>query len=123
VTLSICGLGFMDESEIDSIPNSTKVDVFMKDKKEEIKQMEPILRTFPLNDPENMLDNFLKKIVSSDSLEDLQSIFSDAKKCSWPLNLNALNQIIDAKNERKNFLETLVKEFNEEIESAEGAIE
>lgn len=37
VTLSICGLGYIDESEAESIPNSTKVDVYNLDKNNDTK--------------------------------------------------------------------------------------
>jgi hypothetical protein len=106
VTLSICGLGFMDESEADSIPQSQKISIHD-------------LETGVVFDREGSLQTDLDKIKSSSDINTLQDNFKEASK-AWQQrkDMEAIKSIIAIKDERKNQLD--VEAFKQElIEDAE----
>jgi hypothetical protein len=101
VTLSICGLGFIDESEAESLPSAIKVNIS--------------------NEPSLIVDNNylsdIEKIESSKTLLELQTNFADiTKRLQREKNLDAIKEVILAKDKRKEEIE-LVLEFNKEIEN------
>ncbi len=103
VTLSICGLGFMDESEIESVPNFKKP----SERVEVIEQ---------LYDVEIMLT----EISLCDTIDELQEVYTrHYKVCVTHRDNDAIKKIIEAKDLKKKQLESLIKEFNEETEKEE----
>jgi hypothetical protein len=105
VTLSICGLGFMDESEVDSMPGAVKLSV-----NEPIKEIEA--------QDNNNMEWMLEKIYSASNIAELQTMFSEYSKF-WQKkkDVKNLKAIMEAKDARKKELEVI--EFNQEIEEAE----
>lgn len=85
VTLSICGLGFMDESEVDSIPNARKIDAF-----EEAPDLEVQLLA----------------LEHCESVGELQKVYTDSYKY-WMVKRDqiALQKIMDMKDKVKLKLE------------------
>lgn len=65
VTLSIAGLGFLDESEVDSIPNAQKLSVNMETGEliEPVKQQEPANEPLRIEKPINV-DNLHKTFIN-----------------------------------------------------------
>lgn len=88
VTLSICGLGFIDETEVDSLPNVKKIDFSQLDKEPESMDIEP----------------FLIKINSCDNLGELKLIFDEAKFNCFRRNPDLFNRLVEAKDKRKSEL-------------------
>jgi hypothetical protein len=98
-TLSICGLGFLDESEIDSIPNAKVVNL----------ESDRILETKVLDMTSEAAlqvqsDKFLFEIETADSLDKLKKVFSNVKMIDWGKS-DYLKMLIDAKDKRKLELE------------------
>lgn len=110
VTLSICGLGFIDESEVDSIPNAKKIEISSPIKNETIEE----------DNSEIDFVNFMHEIELADSLDKLKSIFMDITKVNFKTNPDLLKKLIDAKDKKKN--ELTVKEFNQEIDENTGEV-
>jgi hypothetical protein len=109
VTLSICGLGFIDECEVNSIPGAQKIEVHPVNENKMIE-----------NDSE--VDQWLQDIKDADSIPALQAVFTEAKKQSFCSNKENLVKIIDAKDERKMAIMQNVNSFNEEIDAATGEV-
>ncbi len=111
VTLSICGLGFMDESEADSIQNATKINVMQLNEAKVI------------NDKHDLdgLEKHLELISLSESMDELQNTF-EAYIGFWKKkkNIEAVNKIIEAKDKRKG--EITVIDFNKEIDVKTGEV-
>lgn len=105
VTLSICGLGFMDESELDSLPNAKLVKLSYETDKEQTE----------CKVEDDMLENHLNSIMTSKTSVELQLIFTEYYK-HWTKvkNKSYVEKIIAAKDKRKD--ELLLNEFNSEIE-------
>jgi hypothetical protein len=109
VTLSICGLGMLDESEIVDLP---------KDLKPQYKIHENIK---PIS-IDIAIEEFLLNISQANNLDELQEIFKNTYKIVISLqDKDALKKIIDAKDAKKAELE-MVKEFNQEIDKATGEV-
>lgn len=107
VTLSICGLGFLDESELDTMHGAQKVDIQPVPKKQDI-QIEKINN--------DILDNCLLSMSQCDNLDDLQGIFSSAyKHFAQERDKESLHKIMLAKDKKKQEIEETIKSFNEEI--------
>jgi hypothetical protein len=119
VTLSICGLGFIDESEAYSIPGAKKINIEISDAlpKEEVKLIENIPN-------QEEIDNSIEEIYQCASLNDLQDKFNSHKKLNlFRNNKELLDLLISAKDKQKSKLvEEGVKEFNEEIDSVTGEV-
>jgi hypothetical protein len=109
VTLSICGLGFIDESEAESLPGAVKVKVMDEEKKTEV----PLLS----DDIEIDFSAFLYDIDNAQSLEELKSIYDSVKKYDFKRKPDLYKRLILAKDNRKSVLS--IKEFNREIDEAE----
>lgn len=110
VTLSICGLGMIDECEVDSIKGAIKVDVV----NEPIKEIE----TEVVFNSSVDLQNDLQKIKDCMTHQELKQVFTDVSKY-WQKrkDMDAIKTIILAKDERKGEIDVI--EYNQEIESAE----
>lgn len=109
VTLSICGLGFLDETEVDSIPNAKKIDVY------ETKELQN--NTVDILSVAEM-DEILLNISQCANEKELETVFKGAyKELVKAKDKDNLQRLISAKDKRKG--ELLVKEFNEEIVNAE----
>lgn len=110
VTLSICGLGFIDECEVDSIPGAKKVDV-------QVTELKPEL----IENNSEKLDEWLIKISQCSNKDELQTIYTEGYKFfAAARDKDSLNKIIIAKDKRKGEIE--VKEFNVEIDNATGEV-
>jgi hypothetical protein len=91
VTLSICGLGFIDESEVDSIPNAQKI---------EIKQAIDI---FDVKDS-------VFEMSQCTSLEKLQEVYKKSYKYFSSIkNDSAIKKLIEAKDMNKSIIEQDLK--------------
>lgn len=107
VTLSICGLGFMDESEVESIPNAKKMDVY-RIETEQDKFLED-------------LDEYIFKIFQSKTKTELQEVYTEAYKLFVSSrDKESLSRIISAKDKRKS--ELMLLDFNAEIDSSTGEV-
>lgn len=106
VTLSICGLGFIDESEADSISNATKINAY---------QVQPEVKHID-STPQYDVGEMLLDISQTDSIENLQQVFEDHyKNLVQTRDKEALTRLIKAKDEKKEKLK-LVSDFNKEID-------
>lgn len=109
VTLSICGLGFIDECEADSIPGAKKYDVHQEAEKVEVKIIEV---------ENNLLDDALLNLSQASNLEELEHLFKAAyKELVAKRDKESLARLINAKDKKKAEIE--MKEFNAEIDEAE----
>lgn len=105
VTLSICGLGFMDESEIESIPNSKRV--VLTDVTEKPKQLSAPAVTPEVDETLRM--DCMEGIKSATTLKELEHNFTTAK--SFLKNdKDGLSMLIKEKDDKK--LEIITKEFD-----------
>jgi hypothetical protein len=106
VTLSICGLGHLDESEIDAIPNAKHVDI-----EKEVEA--PIIESINLDDA-------LLKIYQADTLDNLFEEYKHAYKVfSAKKDGDALKKVIFAKDARKKKIEEAMQADNIDIETGE----
>jgi hypothetical protein len=110
VTLSICGLGFLDESELDTMQGHQKIDLTMIKKQD--------LKIEKLNS--EVLDNALLYMSQCDNLDDLQGIYADAyKQFAQARDKESLQKLIIAKDKKKQEIEETIKSFNDELETGE----
>jgi hypothetical protein len=94
VTLSICGLGFIDETEVESIPGAMKISVDSPSKKAEV---QPLKISIDKTD----FTAWLKDIEEAETLDELQAIFRESKKQYFMQDKEFFEKIIDAKDRRK----------------------
>lgn len=107
VTLSICGLGYIDESEIDFARNDSQLKKAIRDKREEVKVI----------DVDNELDEMILSMSQCDTLESLQNVYKECYKIlSINRNTQGLKKLMDAKDNIKEKMEETIKSFNAEIE-------
>jgi hypothetical protein len=98
VTLSICGLGFIDECEVESIPNAQKVD---------------ITGHIP---PVAFSDDDILDISMVASLDELKAVFTE-KTTKFKGHPEILKKIIEIKDKRKNELMSAdIRDFIEDME-------
>ncbi len=113
VTLSICGLGFNDESEMDFARNEPN---------QKIKMNVPVPKQIE-DDMTNMLADFEDMMFAIEKCENesqLKAIFETLKKMDFKKHHDLFKQLIDAKDKKKN--ELMVKEFNQEIDESTGEV-
>jgi hypothetical protein len=87
VTLSLAGLGMVDETEVESIPNATTaivIDDYVS---------------------QDLIDQHLKAIEVSTTLEELKKAFTDAHKSNLSKDHLTYNLVVKAKDKRKLELE------------------
>jgi hypothetical protein len=113
VTLSICGLGFMDESEVESLPMAQNKKTY---------QVATPVSVLPqkqeMDDPKLIFSNLLKEIEDAITLDTLKEIVTKLNQYNWKSQSVLLGQLIDAKDKRKKHLEDeMVKDFNTEIDA------
>lgn len=115
VTLSICGLGFTDESELDTMQGHHKI--LLSD----LSQVKKI----SVNEVENDLDQMeikadIDKIMASETMEELEEYYKNAYKF-WAerRDKERLKAIIEAKDKRKTDLQT-IESFKVEVKSEEN---
>lgn len=113
VTLSICGLGFIDESEVESMPGAKKIDV---EEKAVFRTSEAELEVSPRE-----IDNDVAELLKSETIEKLQDQYKEFYKY-WSLQKDkeSLRKIIDAKDKRKE--EITIQDFNKEIDGETGEV-
>lgn len=92
VTLSICGLGILDETEVESIQGAVKL---------EIKKEEFIKLNYDEQDLELYYSDFMKNIEEAKSIDDLQRVFMSIKKVDFRSNPQLLKNLVDAKDKKK----------------------
>ena len=102
-TLSICGLGLMDESEIESLPNAKPVHL-------------------EVNVPELISIEKIDSIENAETLEELEEVYkSHYKQLAINRDKESLKKLIEAKDKRKAELEVIdnsvFDEFAKEMES------
>lgn len=102
VTLSICGLGFMDESEIDSIKNRKNVSVY-EDKTviEKVVDIKPLSLTEDTSELEIQFAQFIGDINSTQSEEELRNVFNEIKKVDFKSRQDLFKELINAKDNKK----------------------
>jgi hypothetical protein len=121
-TLSICGLGILDESEMDTMPGAKEVDITPKpvEVKAVPKEIQPeVFQAIP-EEVLFLCDAYMVDIEECQNLEDLKGVFTsilhgDVKK--YP---DLIKKLIDAKDKRKNAIEK--HESNSRIDSETGEI-
>lgn len=91
VTLSICGLGYIDESEADSIPGAKKVNIRNDVKLVEVKEEEDDISDY---------SSFLHAVQTSQTLVELKSLFEEAI-ARFRKNKKLVDELIAAKDKRK----------------------
>lgn len=105
VTLSICGLGFTDESEIETMNGAKKIDIN--------KTIDVIN-----DDDENYFNNHIDQLIKCETLEELEAYYKSYYKLwSEKKDKIKLNKIIETKDKIKNDLQ--VKQFRNELDSAD----
>lgn len=98
VTLSICGLGFIDELEAETLPQAQKVDINELEKpKVELTKMDPF-----------MLEVHLAEVDKCKDLLELRNVFEQLKKKFSRSHPEEFQQIIDAKDIRKEELSQII---------------
>ena len=111
VTLSICGLGFIDELEVDSLPQAQKIDISLIQKEES--------NVSSINEDKSFLISAaLHHIESAESLEDLKKAFDYSKSKYGKESSEMMNLIVSAKDNRKEVL--MDKEFCVDSQEEDG---
>ena len=102
-TLSICGLGVLDESEIDSIQGAVRVDAYVQ--KDDATLLE--------HDPVDKFEEFKFKLEASSTLTDLKNTYNEAQKFNWGnFKIKYFNELIKIKDQAKSDIE---KELNQDV--------
>jgi len=107
VTLSICGLGFIDELEVDSLPQAQKIDI------NEIENKRAVL----IDKEEFKLEMHLAEIEKCNDIKELRVVFEELKNKYSRDNPNKFQEIVQAKDIRKE--EIALNTFNVDPESGE----
>jgi len=97
VTLSICGLGFMDESEIDSIPDAQRVELSETNNDEQQEKVEFEEEKLPL---------IIGAIKRCKNIPELQKRFSDYYREYGRQHPEHINKLVAAKDATKLALQT-----------------
>ncbi len=111
VTLSICGLGFNDESEMDFARNEPP---------QKINRNVPLTKQIEENVNLDFND-MMHAISKCETEEQLKAIFEELKKMNFKSQPELFKKLIEAKDLKKN--ELMVKSFNEEINAATGEVQ
>ena len=106
VTLSICGLGFLDESELESMPGHQRLDAPENNVK--------VMQYSPSESLKIAFDGFMSEMQESQNEKSLKNIFEKIKMINW-MGSDYLNKLVAAKDVRKNALST--EKFIEELGS------
>jgi hypothetical protein len=119
VTLSICGLGFMDESEADSLYTlgAKKIDVYQGEAPKMIKAeiIEPI--------SEDDMNDIMLDISQCNTLDELETTFKDYyKQIVEKKDQNALKRLIKAKDKRKDEIKTKLVNDIDAVDPETGEI-
>ena len=111
VTLSINGLGYMDESEAESIPGAKKLPpVVVADK---VQQIAPaIINDNIVDDLQLLFVDYLYEIKNADSLEKLKSIYDEVKAKNFHREPELFKKLVLAKDERKLYFDHINAEKN-----------
>jgi len=131
VTLSICGLGFLDESEVESMKQAEKENVFPHPTKGRIvnhtayqdrhqkmidqeKEMVSDKSEYAYaNEPSIVFHDLLEDIQESADMDQLKKTFVEVNKINFKSNPDLLKQLIEAKDKRKAELMELSAVFPE----------
>jgi hypothetical protein len=106
VTLSICGLGVLDESEIDTMRNANKIDIYPSNTKInnepvmiENKRLEP-----SKEDIEFHFNEFMSDIELCETIDDLKNIFINIKNIDFKNDIESFKKLVVAKDNKKSEL-------------------
>jgi len=108
VTLSICGLGMLDETEIENIPYETKIN-----------NLEPRIEYKKPELDEELLEETLEAISRCITMEELKNTyFAASKHPMWQAHREAKEKIVSAKDEKKKEIERseFLADYEEEKE-------
>lgn len=112
VTLSICGLGYMDESETETIAGAKKIT---------IEQEVPNITQGTISAKDR--DEYLSKISQAESLEVLRNIFEYTMRLeNVKQDMEFREKLISAKDERKAKLAELNDDFKKQWDASTGEI-
>jgi hypothetical protein len=113
VTLSICGLGFLDESELDTMQGAQKVDIHPLPIKQDVRLPQPQVSNLDLEDA-------LINISQCDNVDELQHCFGSAyKQFAQARDKESLQKLIVAKDKKKQEIEETINSFNGELEQTD----
>lgn len=113
LTLSICGLGYIDETEVDSIPGAIKVNAYEEPKT--VKQIAKAPEEAPIPQDESVIKTYMIAMQNSKDIEELKNTYLDAMKYARG-NRTLAERFVAEKDSCRGKL--TVKQFNEEIEEA-----
>lgn len=118
VTLSICGLGYNDESEMDFARN---------DQSQKLNKPIPVISKVEIDNSELQelmadFEDFMSAIENSDTELQLRAIFDQIKKIDFKSHPELFKKLINAKDIRKNQILSTIADFNEEIDSVTGEV-
>lgn len=99
VTLSISGLGVLDESEIDTMRGAVRIDAYVEQDK--IPTLENLSLT---NDSFEKFEELKEKLKSSKNIEELKSNFDEVNKLKLRKDDDYLSQLISIKDEQKKLI-------------------
>lgn len=108
VTLSICGLGWTDESEVPDVPNAKMVNVDF-----DTGEIKPVL----CDEDALLFCDALVKIEMSDTYDGLRNVFADAWRAHTDETSRA--KLKAAYDLRKADLDKIVQEFRDELNDVE----
>lgn len=103
VTLSICGLGYIDESEVDSIAGARKIDIT------EVQVIPQITAESENNALEGVYKNWSAEILKCESIDALKLVFDVIKKIDFSARPDLFKKLIEEKDRQKGAIE-----FNKE---------
>ena len=113
VTLSICGLGMLDETEVSDIVSNTRkpVNLLIKEEEKIDHEYHTIMADF---------DDFVIAIENSKTEDQLKMVFNEVKKYNFKTHPELLKQLINLKDEQKGKL--AVVEFNKDFVEETGEV-
>lgn len=101
-TLSIVGLGLLDETETETIPGAKLVDGEVIEGQAEVINHKPELKIIE-NKIDEQLEQYLKQLELIKDIDDLKTVFCNAAKV-YKNNDNAMERLINLKDIRKSEL-------------------
>lgn len=104
VTLSICGLGLLDESEVDSMQGAKKIDQHAELEQRHRQSLEVITVDVKDSDLDIEFANYMDAIEMADDEKQLKSVFTEIKKINFKAQPELLKKLINAKDKRKEQL-------------------
>lgn len=106
VTLSICGLGFMDESETDSLRDHKKVNLELHQQAAANQKLlnQQVEESQDFSQLELDFMEYMAMITKSENEEQLKTVFAEIKKANFKAKPDLLKKLVEAKDKRKSEL-------------------